>query len=73
MKFEWNENKNQRRKGIKGKFYIPENEIELPVYLDKDNQKYYLKLAKEKKMAMSKSINNVLSKERDLIDVVINK
>ena len=59
-------------KGIKGKFYIPENEIELPVYLNKDNQKYYMKLAEEKKMAMSKFINNVLSKERDLIDTVIN-
>ena len=35
-------------KGIKGKFYIPESEIKLPVYLDKENQKYYLNLAKEK-------------------------
>ena len=60
-------------KGIKGKFYIPEDEIELPVYLDKENQEYYMKLAKEKKMAMSKFINNVLSKDRDLIDTVINK
>jgi len=23
--------------GVKGKFYIPKKEIELPVYLDKDN------------------------------------
>ena len=28
--------------GIKGKFYIPENEIELPVYLDKENQEFYM-------------------------------
>jgi hypothetical protein len=59
-------------KGIKGKFYIPENEIELPVYLNKDNQEYYMKLAKKKKMAMSKFVNNVLSKEKDLINTVIN-
>ena len=36
-------------KGIKGKFYIPENEIQLPIYLDSSNQKYFLNLAKEKK------------------------
>jgi hypothetical protein len=59
-------------KGIKGKLFIPENEIELPVYLTKDNQKYYMKLAKSKKMAMSKFINNVLSKEKDLLNSVIS-
>jgi len=40
-------------KGEKGKFYIPENEIELPVYLDENNRKYYSELASEKKIAMS--------------------
>ncbi len=35
-------------KGVKGKFYIPENEIELPVYLDKANQEYFFNLAREK-------------------------
>ena len=60
-------------KGIKGKFYIPESEIELPVYLDKENQKYYLNLAKEKNIAMSELINAILSKDRELIDTAVNK
>jgi len=58
-------------KGIKGKFYIPKDEIELPIYLNRDNQEYYMKLAKKKRVAMSKFVNNVLSKEKDLIDTVI--
>ncbi len=60
-------------KGVKGKFYIPKNEIELPVYLDKKNQEFYLNIAKEKKIAMSKLINEVLSKDRDIIDTAIIK
>jgi len=34
-------------KGIKGKFYISEEEIQLPLYLDKKNQDFYTKLAKK--------------------------
>lgn len=33
--------------GVKGKFYVPENELQLPVYLDFDLQKTLLKLANE--------------------------
>ena len=59
--------------GIKRKFYIPQNKIELPVYLDKENQDYYMKLALEKKVDISKLINTVLSKDKDLIDSAISK
>lgn len=57
-------------KGVKGKFYIPEKDIELPVYLDKENLEFFMSLSKSKKMAMSKLVNKVLSKDRELIDVV---
>lgn len=60
-------------KGVKGKFYVPENEIELPVYLDKKNQEFYLNLAKEKKIAMSQLVNEFLSKDREIIDTAIVK
>jgi hypothetical protein len=60
-------------KGVKRKFYIPQNKIELPVYLDKENQDYYMKLASEKKVEISKLINTVLSKDKDLIDSAISK
>jgi len=57
-------------KGVKGKFYVPESEIELPVYLDKENLMFFFDLSRTKKMAMSKLVNKVLSKDRELIDVV---
>ena len=60
-------------KGIKGKFYVPESAIELPVYLDKKNQEFYLKLAREKKVALSKLINEFLTKDREIIDTAISK
>ncbi|HNX24738.1 MAG TPA: hypothetical protein PKG60_11880 [Spirochaetota bacterium] len=57
-------------KGVKGKFYIPEKDIELPVYLDKENLEYFINLSRSKKIAMSKLVNKVLSKDRELIDFV---
>lgn len=60
-------------KGEKGKFYVPEEEIEIPVYLSETNRKYYTKLASEKKIAMSKLINNILAKDKDLINMIVSK
>jgi hypothetical protein len=57
-------------KAVKGKFFIPEKDIELPVYLDKENQAFFMNLSRSKKMAMSKLVNKVLSKDRELIDVI---
>ncbi len=57
-------------KAVKGKFFIPEKDIELPVYLDKENQEFFMNLARSKKIAMSRLVNKVLSKDRELIDVV---
>ncbi len=55
-------------KGVKKKFYIPEKEIEVPVYLDKSNQEYFTKLAREKKTVTSKIVNQLLKKDRELIE-----
>jgi hypothetical protein len=60
-------------KGEKGKFYIPENEIEFPVYLNENNRKYYSEHASEKKVAISKLINNILSRNKDLLNMVVSK
>jgi len=57
-------------KGIKGKFYIPENEIEMPIYLNKENLDYFLNLSALKKIEMSQLVNNVLSKDRELIETM---
>jgi hypothetical protein len=57
-------------KGVKGKFYIPEKEIELPVCLDKENMEFFMELSRSKKMTMSKLVSKILYKDRELIDVV---
>jgi hypothetical protein len=59
-------------RGDKGKFYIPEEEIELPVYLNTNNQKYYLDLATNKKIAMSKLINIILTKDKDIVNLILS-
>ena len=50
-------------KGVKGKFYFPEEEIRLPVYLNEDNRKYYMELAEKKKIAVSELINSILQND----------
>lgn len=60
-------------KGIKGKFFIPIEEIELPVYLSMENQKFYFNLAKEKNLSMSLLINKFLEKEKDVLFLLESK
>ena len=57
-------------KGSKGKFYVAAEDIHLPVYLDRQNNEYFLKLAKGKRTRLSKLINDVLAKDRAIIDAV---
>jgi len=56
--------------GVKGKFHIPANKMELPIYLNKDNREYYMNLSKEKNIDISKLVNQLLSKDRELIDTL---
>lgn len=60
-------------KGEKGKFYVPENEIELPIYLNENNRNYYTEIANKKNIAMSKLINNILTRDKELLDLVASK
>jgi hypothetical protein len=59
-------------KGVKGKFYIPKEEIVLPLYLDKKNQDFYLKLAKKKNVSLSDLINSLLAKDKEIINQFIS-
>ncbi len=60
-------------KGEKGKFYIPEDEIKLPIYLDQTNQKYYLDLAANKNISLSKLINSILEKDKSLMNFILSE
>ncbi len=42
-------------KGVKGKFYIPENEIELPIYLDSSKSGIFFKFSQREKNSYFKN------------------
>ena len=54
-------------KGERGKIYVREEDIEIPVYLDKKVRTFYSKVSKDKKKGINTIINNILKKEMDLI------
>jgi len=60
-------------KGENGKFYVSEEKIELPIYLNVHNRNYYLELAMSKNIPVSKLINNILAKERDMQNLVLSE
>lgn len=60
-------------KGEKGKFYVPEDEFESPIYLDKSNQNYFMNLADTKKIGLSKLINNILKKDKSLLNIIYSE
>jgi hypothetical protein len=58
-------------KGEKGKFYISEDEIELPIYLNSEIQKFYLNLASKNKIALSELISNILNKDIEIANIIL--
>ncbi|MBI4977797.1 MAG: hypothetical protein HZC28_09955 [Spirochaetes bacterium] len=55
-------------KAVKGRFYIPKNDIELPVYLDRKVKHFFTDIAAKRKSSVSKVVNKVLSKEIELYE-----
>lgn len=60
-------------KGEKGKFYVPKSEIELPIYLDPDNQEFFMNLADQKNINLSTLINKILSKGKDIAKLFVSE
>ena len=56
-------NKYDFSKGEQGKFYVPENEINIPIYLDSEIKEYYEEKAKEAKEDIEVLVNSILKKE----------
>ena len=54
--------------GVKKKFTLQEEEIEIPVYLEKSNQEYFLEICRNKNIDLSHLINNVLAKDKELME-----
>ncbi|MCG9875921.1 MAG: hypothetical protein MH321_14180 [Leptospiraceae bacterium] len=59
------ENEYDFSKGIKRKFYMPKEEINIPLYLEKENQDFYLRLAEQSGKSLSETVNSILSKDKE--------
>ncbi|PKL46771.1 MAG: hypothetical protein CVV37_08435 [Nitrospira bacterium HGW-Nitrospira-1] len=50
-----------------GKFYRPIEELEMPVYLDKEIKTFYSKKALKKNVDLDKVVNTILRKEMEML------
>ena len=53
-----------------GKFYRPVDELEIPVYLDKDVEKFFYQREAEKDIDLKQVVDTILRKEMDLLRVI---
>jgi hypothetical protein len=57
-------------KAERGKFYTSDLTLNLPVYLDKENKKFFEKVAKENKSDLSTVVNKILKENIKLAQVL---
>ena len=50
-------------KAEQGKFYRPLEELEIPIYLDKEIEKFFIKKALERNLKIEELINGILREE----------
>lgn len=55
-------------KGVRGKFYNPEAEFNLPIYLEPEIADFIRNIALSKNMDMAKIVNILLKKDKELIE-----
>ena len=53
-----------------GKFYRPIDELEIPVYLDKDVEKFFYQRAVGRNIDLKQVVDTVLRKEMDLLKAI---
>lgn len=58
---------------VKGKFYRPKEQLELPIYLEKKIKDYYLNIAKNKATTLEKVINIILKKEMEIQKEILKR
>ena len=59
-------------KGERGRFYHPQAQFNIPVYLDQDIEDYFSKKAKAKGVDIQQMVNELLRKDISLIQGVVN-
>jgi hypothetical protein len=60
-------------KGVRGKFYHPDTEMYLPIYLERDTMEILRKLSNEKGVDMSAIVNEWIRKDISIVEAVIEK
>lgn len=53
--------------GVRGKFYAPDAQFHLPIYLEPDIQQQLVQLAEKKGVDLSVMINQLLKKDLELL------
>jgi hypothetical protein len=57
----------------RGKFYRPDAQLNIPVYLDQDIENWFAEKAKAKGIDLQSLVNELLRKDKSLIQEVIGK
>ena len=57
-------------RGERGKFFRPDAELRLPIYLDSDVQSYLAERAAQKGVALGEMVNGLLKQEIQIIESV---
>ena len=57
-------------KGKRGKFYKPDAQLNLPVYLDSEVRRYLQRQAAAKGKELNEIVNEMLKKDIDLVEAV---
>lgn len=57
-------------KGVRGKFYRPDLEISLPVYLDHEAMAFVQRIARKKKTDISTVVNKLILTDKYLAEVI---
>lgn len=56
-------------KGTRGKFYKKNAKFHMPIYLEPEIESFYAKLAIKQNINLTTMINNLLSKDKELIEL----
>ena len=60
-------------KGVRGKFYNKDAKFNLPIYLKPEIEEFVTNLANKQKTSISEIVNNLLFKDKELIDLANTK
>ena len=60
-------------KGVRGKFYHPDTELYLPIYLERETLEILKRLSKKKGVEMSAIVNEWIRKDISIVEAVTAK